>query len=56
MVEIMINILIFLVMPITGFFVLKNFMNLKWKDISIKSLIMIALPIVANVLIYNSEY
>ena len=56
MLEIIINIIIFCVMPISGFLVLKNILNIKKVNNRFKSIILILSLIAINFIQYNSSY
>lgn len=56
MLELIIKLVIFTVMPISGFFVIKNLIDSDEKIYSIKNILIIVGLCVANGLIYNSSY
>lgn len=56
MLELIIKLIIFTIMPISGFFVIKNLIDSDEKIYSIKNILIIVGLCVANGLIYNSSY
>lgn len=56
MLELIIKLVIFTVMPVSGFFVIKNLIDSEEKLFSVKNLLIILLLCVANGIIYTSEY
>lgn len=56
MLELIIKLVIFTVMPVSGFFVIKNLIDSEEKFFSVKNLLIILLLCVANGIIYTSEY
>ena len=56
MLELIIKLIIFTIMPISGFFVIKNLIDSDEKIYSVKNILIIVGLCVANGLIYNSSY
>lgn len=56
MLELIIKLIIFTIMPISGFFVIKNLIDSDEKIYSVKNILIIVGLCAANVLIYNSSY
>lgn len=56
MIELIIKLIIFTIMPISGFFVIKNLIDSDEKIYSVKNILIIVGLCVANGLIYNSSY
>ncbi len=56
MLKVIIDLATFLVMPISGFFVIKNLTGSDEKIYSLKNVLILFLLVIANALIYNIEY
>ena len=56
MLELIIKLIIFTIMPTSGFFVIKNLIDSDEKIYSVKNILIIVGLCVANGLIYNSSY
>lgn len=56
MLELIVKIVIFTIMPISGFFVIKNLIDSDEKIYSIKNILIMAGLCIANALIYTSDY
>lgn len=56
MLKVIIDLATFLVMPISGFFVIKNLTGSDEKTNSLKNVLILILLVIANALIYNIEY
>lgn len=56
MLEVIINFIIYSIMPICGFFVIRNFINDEQKILSVKNIIILLFLLLANYFIYKIDY